>query len=101
VRYCRALAKLLNWEASYTGGPQSPDNLDCRSIGVVHKLLPINYVLEIGALVQEQAPWPSLHNDAQEMVKQAKVLHSELPLKSWDGFLKNTVGSYEDNVINI
>jgi hypothetical protein len=37
----------------------------------------VNDVLEVGAVLQEQAPLLPLHNDAQEVLKWGKVLRGD------------------------
>jgi hypothetical protein len=63
---------------------------------------PLEDVKRVGALVEEQPVWTTLHGDAEEVVKRSEVLHGEFPLKSENSVTqKLRAGRSQDDIINI
>jgi hypothetical protein len=63
---------------------------------------PLQDIKGILSLVKKKARLERLNNNTQEMVKLAKILHSELLLQRGDNVLKQLrTGGYQNNVINI
>jgi hypothetical protein len=83
---------LRNWEASWTGSPESAASFAWRSTGVVHGL----------QSVEEQPSRTMLDGDAKEVMKWLEVLHSKLSLQGSDGVAqKLQTGRGQNNIMNI
>jgi hypothetical protein len=83
---------LQNWEASWTGSPESAASCAWRLTGVVHGL----------QSVKEQPSRTMLDGDAKEVMKWLEVLHSKLSLQGSDGVAqKLQTGRGQNNIMNI